>query len=135
MSKVTVYEHLKACAEAAKSHASEIMSALAEAVAETIEELNSTKANKTNAVGFTIPTTGWNTDGSTDYPYYFDILVEGVSANDRAEITIAPGSLGTAKTCGLCVTNETMAGVIRVRSTSVPAAAIEAEYWIADGKE
>ena len=66
---------------------------------------------------------------------HYDIAAEGVTASDRAEITIAPGSLGTAKACGLCATNETMAGKIRVRAINIPAEAISAEFWIEDGKE
>jgi len=105
-------------------------------VADALEELATGKMDKTNAVAVTIPASGWSEDASSaSYPKYYDIAVAGVTANDRAEITIAPGSLDTAKACGLCPTNETLAGKIRVRATSVPAAAIAAEYWISDGKE
>lgn len=135
MSKLTVFEHLKACAEAAKSYATGLFGELAQTVTEAIGELESVKANKAEAAAVTIPTTGWQSDSSGDYPHYYDITAEGVTASDRAEITIAPGSLGTAKTCGLCATNETMAGKIRVRAIQVPAEAISAEFWIEDGKE
>lgn len=135
MNKITVFEHLRACAEAAKNYASGLVGELAQTTMEAVNELESVKANKTAAVAITIPATGWKSDSSADYPHYYDIAVEGVTASDRAEITIAPGSIGTAKTCGLCATNETIAGKIRVRSMSVPAAAIAAEYWIEDGKE
>lgn len=87
------------------------------------------------ATPVTIPMTGWNSDNNANYPKYYDIAVTGLTANDRAEITIAPSSMGTAISCGLCPTNETLAGKIRVRSTSIPTAAIAAEYWIEDGKE
>ena len=135
MNKITVFEHLRACAEAAKNYASGLVGELAQTVTEAIGELESVKAKKAAAVAITIPTTGWKSDSSGDYPHYYDIAAEGVTASDRAAITIAPGSLGTAKTCGLCATNETMAGIIRVRSTSIPAAEIAAEFWIEDGKE
>lgn len=135
MSKLTVFEHLRACAEAAKSYATGLFGELAQTVTEAIGELESVKANKGAAAAITIPATGWESDSSGDYPHYYDITAEGVTASDRAEITIAPGSLGTAKTCGLCATNETMAGKIRVRAIQVPAEAILAEFWIEDGKE
>lgn len=135
MSKLTVFEHLEACAEAAKNYATGLFGELAQTVTEAIGELNSVKANKAEAVGITIPATGWQSDSGGDYPHYYDITAEGVTASDRAEITIAPGSLGTAKTCGLCATNETMAGKIRVRAINVPTEAISAEFWIEDGKE
>lgn len=111
--------------------------AVAQAAAEAIEEvLEAVKADKAEATAISIPTTGWSEDADGgSYPYYYDIVVAGITANDRAEITIAPGSLDTAKACGLCPMNETLAGKIRVRATSVPEAIIAAEYWIEDGKE
>lgn len=135
MSKITVLEHLKACAEEAKDYTGGLVSKLAKTVTEAIEELEQAKADKAQSVAITIPATGWASDSGGDYPHYYDIAAEGVTASDRAAITIAPGSLGTAKTCGLCATNETMAGKIRVRAIQVPAEAISAEFWIEDGKE
>lgn len=135
MSKITVFEHLKACAEEARNYAGGLVAKLAKTATEAIEELEQAKADKAQSVAITIPATGWASDSGGDYPHYYDIAAEGVTANDRAAITIAPGSLGTAKTCGLCATNETMAGKIRVRAIQVPAEAISAEFWIEDGKE
>lgn len=135
MSKITVFEHLKACAEEARDYAGGLVAKLAKTATEAIEELEQAKADKAQSVAITIPATGWASDSGGDYPHYYDISAEGVTANDRAAITIAPGSLGTAKTCGLCATNETMAGKIRVRAIQVPAEAISAEFWIEDGKE
>lgn len=135
MSKITVFEHLKACAEEARDYAGGLVAKLAKTATEAIEELEQAKADKAQSVAITIPATGWTSDSGGDYPHYYDIAAEGVTANDRAAITIAPGSLGTAKTCGLCATNETMAGKIRVRAIQVPAEAISAEFWIEDGKE
>lgn len=135
MSKITVFEHLRACAEEARDYAGGLVAKLAKTATEAIEELEQAKADKAQSVAITIPATGWASDSGGDYPHYYDIAAEGVTANDRAAITIAPGSLGTAKTCGLCATNETMAGKIRVRAIQVPAEAISAEFWIEDGKE
>lgn len=135
MSKITVFEHLKACAEEARDYAGGLVAKLAKTATEAIEELEQAKADKAQSVAITIPATGWASDSGGDYPHYYDIAAEGVTANDRAAITIAPGSLDTAKTCGLCATNETMAGKIRVRAIQVPAEAISAEFWIEDGKE
>lgn len=136
MGKLTLTEHLKACAEAAKNFTNGLVGELAQSVTDALVELETVKADKPGSMEITIPTTGWTEDESiAAYPVYYDIAVEGVTANDRAAITIAPGSLGTAKTCGLCATNETMAGKIRVRAIQVPAEAISAEFWIEDGKE
>lgn len=90
---------------------------------------------KPSAASVTIPTTGWGSDSTAGYPAYYDITVAGVTVKDRANVTIAVGSLATAEACGMCPTNETLAGKIRIRAVSVPTAAISAEYWIEKGKE
>ena len=135
MSKITVFEHLRACAEEARDYAGGLVAKLAKTATEAIEELEQAKADRAQSVAITIPATGWASETGGDYPHYYDIAAEGVTASDRAEITIAPGSLGTAKACGLCATNETMTGKIRVRAINIPAEAISAEFWIEDGKE
>lgn len=135
MSKITVFEHLRACVEEARDYAGGLVAKLAKTATEAIEELEQAKADRAQSVAITIPATGWASETGGDYPHYYDIAAEGVTASDRAEITIAPGSLGTAKACGLCATNETMAGKIRVRAINIPAEAISAEFWIEDGKE
>lgn len=89
---------------------------------------------KTNAVTASIPTTGWNSDSTTTYTKYYDITVSDVTEKDRADIIIAPGSIGVAEACGFCPTSETLGGKIRVRAQSIPTAAISAQYWIEKGK-
>lgn len=135
MNKIAVIEYLKICSEAAKKFTNRLVGKLAQTVTKAMEELESVKADKPSVVSFTIPTNGWSSDSNASYPKYYDIAVTGVTAKDRAEITIAPGSLDTAKACGLCPTNETLTNKIRVRSASVPTATIAAEYWIENGKE
>lgn len=135
MGKVTVLEHLRAAAEAEKTFANGLVGELAQTVTEAITELESVKADKSSGVAVTIPTSGWSSDSNASYPKYYDIAVTGITASDRAEITIAPGSLDAAKACGICPTNETLAGKIRVRAASVPTVAISVEYWVENGKE
>lgn len=81
----------------------------------------------------TIQTTGWSSDGTAAYPKYYDIAVSGVTEKDRASVDIAPASLGTAAACGLCPACETLAGKIRLRAVSEPAASMAADYWIKKG--
>lgn len=135
MDKLTVFVHLRACAEAAKTYVSGLVGELAQTTVGAVEELESTKADKPSSIAVTIPTSGWGSDSSAGYPKYFDIVVTGVTVKDRAEITIAPESLNAAKACGLCPTNQTLAGKIRVRATKVPTSVIKVEYWLENGKE
>lgn len=95
------------------------------------------KADKKEKKPITIPTTAasWKSDTTAVYPKYYDYAVAGITVADRVDIAIAPASASAAKSCGLCPTSETLAGVIRIRSVSVPTAEITGEYWIEDGKE
>lgn len=93
------------------------------------------KQDKPQATSCTIPTTGWASDETAGYPNYYDLPVTGLTAKDWVEITLAPAGVSTAVQCGLCQTCESLAGKVRLRATSVPSAAIAAEYWIEQGKE
>ncbi len=94
------------------------------------------KADKASSVDVTIPVSGWSTDTSVGkYPYYYDISDSTVTSNDFAKVMIAPNSQDAASACGLCPTNETLAGKIRLRSVNIPTQAIVAEYRIEQGKE
>lgn len=136
MSKITALEHLRACAVASRDFVTGLIGEVAGTVADALEELEQAKANKTSSTAVTIPATGWGTDsGVAAYPRYYDIAVTGVTTKDRAEISIAPGSLEAAKNCGICPTSETLAGKIRVRAAKAPTAAIAVEYWLENGKE
>lgn len=136
MGKMTRIEHLKACAEAAKRFTNGLVAELAQTVTDAMQEMENVKADKQASVSITIPTTGWGIDEASDsYPNYCDIPVAGVTAKDRVDIAIAPGSMDTAIDCGLCPTNETLAGKIRVWARSVPTEAIAAEYRLNQGKE
>lgn len=97
----------------------------------TAEQVGAAKKPLSGSV--TIPTTGWGSDSTADYPKYYDIAVTGVTASDRANVDIATASMSKAVACGLCQTCETLAGKIRVRAVSVPAAAITAQYWVEKG--
>ncbi len=139
MAKLTGVNHLKALALDAKKYVQSLVGDLAESIVEAMEEMDATKSDKGTSVPFSIPRLGWVSDISSDlsdeYPYYCDVSVSRVTANDRASITISPSSQQTAIACGICPTNETLAGKIRIRSRQRPTANIAAEYWIEQGKE
>lgn len=127
MSKIAIFEHLKKCSEAAKTFAAGLVGDLGEAVASAIEELDGVKADKPETTSVTIPATGWIDIGDgAPYPKYYDISADGVTASDRADITIAPGSLDVARTAGLCPTNDSLAGKIRIFAKRIPSGDISA---------
>lgn len=135
MSKVTAIEHMEAVASAAKQFTDNTAGELAQAVAEAISELADIKADRGVSTAIIIPVDGWSMDTTEGYPYYFDVPAPGVTAEDRAEVTLAPGSLDTAAKCGLCQTCETLAGKIRLRAVAVPTADMTAQYWIEQGAQ
>lgn len=132
--KNNILEQLRECAVQSKNYVLGSIGNIAGTVADALEAIDAAKADKTAAVPITIPVSGWASDNDANYPKYYDIPVTGVTAKDRAEITIARGSIDTAISCGLCPVNETIAGKIRIRSISVPGSAISAEYWLEKGK-
>ena len=108
---------------------------LAGVTAAALEEINTVKAAKPLAVTATLPAEGWKKDSVSAYPYYYDLPVAGVSGKDIASVSLAPGSMSAAIGCGLCPTNETVAGAIRFRANEIPAGVIAVEYEIAEGSE
>lgn len=136
MGKITLLNHLKACAEAAKNFTNGLVGELAQSVTDALEEFELMKADKPVSTQVTIPTTGWTEDESVPaYPVRYDIVVQGATEKDWASVVIAPGSLGDAIACSMCPTCETLSGVIRIRAGSAPTAAISAEYWLEQGRE
>ena len=134
--KLTTFDYLKRCAEAARDFTNGLVAQLATSVTDAVEEMDTVKADKSVSVSFVIPASGWVSDTTVaDYPYRYDLSVSDITALDKATVSIAPNSMSTAIACGLCPTNETLAGKIRFWSKSVPAKDISAEYWIEQGKE
>lgn len=134
MGKATLFTHLKACAEAAKGFTNTLVANAVNAVTEALEEMNEIKANKPESVSLTIPTSGWQEDSSPAYSQYVDISVPGVTADDRVIVVISVEDQELAASCKMCRTCETLEGVIRIRAESVPVDAIQAEYWLDQGR-
>ncbi len=135
MKKTTTFEQFRQLAESSKRFANGLNGELAQAVAEAVVELESLKSDKPKSAAVTIPTTGWSSDNTVVYPYFYDIQSADVTANDIAEITVLPDSLAAASECGICPTNQTLSGKIRIRSAKIPNNQIQAEYVIYRGKE
>lgn len=136
MGKLTYLNHLKACAEAAKSFTNGLVAKLAQTVTEAMQEMEDVKADKQNTKAITIPTTGWGIDeNSEDYPSYCDIVVAGITAKDRVDIAIAPNSQAAAVAAGVSDQPARWRGRSAIWAKTAPAAAISAEYWLNQGKE
>ena len=132
--KLTALDQLKTSMARAKGWASNQVAQVAQAAAEAMEEMDGVKADKSEGVDVTIPTTGWDETKPGDaYPYYYDIAAD-VTAKDRADLALVPASIAAAIACGMCPATETLAGVIRVRAAKTQEAEMSGEYWVMKGK-
>ncbi len=98
-----------------------------------IGELSHQKQDKRTGVPFTLPVSGWQTDGAAEYPCFCDLAVEGAEEADRADAFISAATLAAATGCGMWSNSETLAGRIRFRAKNVPASPIIGEYWLEKG--
>lgn len=127
-------KQIKKTADQAGSAVSDLATATAEGLGE-VEKILDEKQDRGTGEKITIPASGWVSGQGGQYPYRYDIPAVGATVNDRADISIAPESVGTAVDCGLCPTTETITGAIRLRSAVKPTADMAAEYWLHQGKE
>lgn len=103
-------------------------------VTNALTEMDENKVDKTSSVSSTIPTTNWVSDSTySDYPYRYDLEITGVTANDFVTIIVSPASFEIARKCGLCPTNESAAGIVKVWAKTAPTSAISIEYRIEEG--
>ena len=98
---------------------------VAKTASKSIEEMGKTKADKVNIMSLTIPASGWSSDSTAGCPYYLDIPVSGLTANDCVAVVVAPTCAKTALTAGLTST-ESFAGKLRLRAQQTPTAALTA---------
>lgn len=135
MNIIALVTHLKLVAQEAKKYAAGLASELSDATLEAMQEMDNAKADKISAVTVTISTDGWVEDGTwEDYPLRYDITAAGVTAADRADVILSPGSLSAATECGVCQTCETQNGKICIWARTAPAEALSAEYRITQGE-
>ena len=86
--------------------------------------------DKSRATSVMIPTEGWQSDDNADYPLYYDMAVEGVTAKDFAVVAIQEDidALGIKHLC------ETIDGAVRIRTNKALSSVISATIWILGGE-
>ncbi len=111
------------------------IAAVGRAAAVALDEMAARKADRPLSGSVAIKTSSWAAEpgGIASYPYYCDIAVSGVTANDHADVVIAPASMDVAVSCGICPSCQTVAGKIRLRAAAVPTASITVGYEIRKG--
>ena len=126
--KLTALGQLRTSMAQAKTWTQNQVADVAQAAAEAVEEMGQTKADKAVTGRVTIPAEGWEKMVGDVYVRRYDIPVSGVTAQDRADLVLAPASIRIAAACGLCPTVETVAGGLRLLAQAAPGAEMTAEY-------
>ena len=125
---LTLTSQIKTVLQRVKTYSVEHIAELAQTVSNLLEEVDKVKADKPQYIDITIPTTGWKTDNTVPgYTHYLDIPVEGLTADDKVDVRVAPASKAVADAARF-TTTESLAGVLRLRAANVPSAAITAQY-------
>ena len=125
---LTLTSQIKTVLQRVKTYSVGHIAELAQTVSNLLEEVDKVKADKPQYIDFTIPTTGWKTDNTVPgYTHYLDIPVEGLTADDKVDVRVAPASKAVADAARFTAT-ESLAGVLRLRAANVPSAAITAQY-------
>lgn len=133
--KLVLLPHLESLARKIKAFVNNLVSNLATTTTEAITELDNSKADKPEHVPLTVPVTGWVQSTETNpvtakFPYYTEVAIQGITANDVVQITIYEQSQPTAMDCGLSPSNTTLDGAIRLRSRTIPAEPLVGDYVI-----
>ena len=121
---------LQECGRRSKNHAGGLVSEVASTTAAAIME------NQPDFGIVTIAANAWKTDNTADYPAYYDISVNGITADHhRADVVFPSASLEKATGYGISPLTETLANIIRIRAREVPSVDLTAQIWIVYGKE
>ena len=125
---LTLTSQIKTVLQRVKTYSVGHIAELAQTVSNLLEEVDKVKADKPEYIDIIIPATGWQTDSTvTGYTHYLDIPISNLTENDEVAVTVVPASKAVADAARFTAT-ESLAGVLRLRATNVPSAAITAQY-------
>ena len=90
---------------------------------------------RTTPTAFSISTNAWTVNNSetSEFIYYADITVSGLTSNDYAEINFNRASQSIIVKDNLCASGETLSGKIRLFAEKIPTENISGEYMITKG--
>ena len=105
---------------------------------ETMSEIEEAINDYPVASSISISTSGWQSvtpaNSIGDYEYYYDINNLNIDSSDLPIVSVAPTSLETSATCGLCPTCESLNGAIRLYAKSIPEDPISVSCWVIKGQ-
>jgi hypothetical protein len=138
MGKLTLLEHLKACAEAARAFTDGRIGTIAGTVSECLEEIDEVKADKASFSTATLTASGWATNTDTEsknagYGYSYKLTAKEATASDSAECILSTGSLAAAGECGLCQTVTVSDGSICFYAADKPTSSLSIQWRLLSG--
>jgi hypothetical protein len=68
----------------------------------------------------TILATDWEIDETANYPAYYDIYIDGITTNHKADIIFMPTDIDKANLYGISGYSETLLNKIRIRAIKIP---------------
>jgi hypothetical protein len=138
MGKLTLIEHLKACAEAARAFTDSRIGTIAGSVSDCLEEMDGVKADKASFSTATLSSSGWTTHTDTDYKsagyaYRYALALSSATAADSADCNLTPDSLSAASECGMCPDVFVADGYVYFYAAAVPSSAISVQVRLIPG--
>jgi hypothetical protein len=138
MGKLTLLEHLRACAEAARAFTDGRIGTIAGTVSECLEEIDDVKADKASFSSATLTASGWATNTDTEsknagYAYAYKLAASDATASDSAECILSTGSLAVAGECGLCPTANVADGAIYFYAAEKPTSSLTIQWRLIAG--
>lgn len=127
---VATLKHLDNAIAVLKQFSANIAAAASAAIKELADKKADVVHSHMSRGTATIPSTGWKSDNMAGFPYYYDLTVSGLTADDRIDMFIDDNSADTVLKCGMYSQSKTLSGKVRVRARTVPSAAISLEYYI-----
>lgn len=100
-----------------------------------LDGIENTYVPRTSPTAFSIPVNSWtkNSAETSEFVYFADITVSGLSANDYAAIDFDRASQSVVADANICASGETLSGKIRLYAEEIPESAISGEYFITKG--
>ena len=103
--------------------------ALRSEVNEYTDTVAAKKADKPVNAFVLIGTENWESDDN-EFPYYYNITIEGVTSADRADVFFAADSEEAAKKCGFGAEITTSDGTVKIRAKHIPETVLSANVQI-----
>ena len=94
------------------------------------------KQNKNTATNLILTKANWKLDSAeiSDYKYYYEVSVTGLTTNDIVEVFYARASMSVVLEAGICPSsNDSLSGKFRIYAAATPSANISATYVVWKG--